>query len=161
MKAVKLLSEPYGEGAKLWHVSVPTRWSDQKDFLFLVAANDLDQAAKTGILEAKRCYDEEYVEGVSEDPYADCYDGNLLDTVVESTYLIGDCVPNEKKPRYAAEYTAPLRAGQTVWGFETTVEDLRAPDAAKHSICITANSKASAGKLAREIGYKVHDMCFI
>lgn len=58
-----------------------------------------------------------------------------------------------------AYYRAPLRPGHTVFGFSATVIDLRTGE--RMTVEVEANTKASAGKLLREYGYKVHDMCFI
>lgn len=58
-----------------------------------------------------------------------------------------------------AEYKAPLVAGKTVWGFSVEVIDLRTDE--RYYIDIEANSKASAGKKAKELGFVVCSMSFI
>lgn len=57
---------------------------------------------------------------------------------------------------YTATYKAPLGAGKTVYGFEVEVIDLRTD--VRSWICIDANTKASAGKKARLLGYSVCSM---
>nr|WP_172689315.1 hypothetical protein [Pseudomonas fluorescens] len=52
-----------------------------------------------------------------------------------------------------------MGAGKTVYGFEIEVIDLRTE--VRSWICIDANSKASAGKKARELGYSVCSMNFL
>lgn len=56
---------------------------------------------------------------------------------------------------YAARYTAP----NTTYRFEVEVIDLRTEK--RCHILIDANTKASAGKKARELGYKVGSMSFV
>nr|ARJ57921.1 hypothetical protein [Pseudomonas fluorescens] len=60
---------------------------------------------------------------------------------------------------YTATYKASMGAGKTVYGFEIEVIDLRTE--VRSWICIDANSKASAGKKARELGYSVCSMNFL
>jgi hypothetical protein len=60
---------------------------------------------------------------------------------------------------YDATYEAPLRSGHTVYGFEVNTIDRRTNQ--RQIVCVTANSKASAGKLLRELGYTINDMSFI
>jgi hypothetical protein len=75
-----------GAGCQLWHVSVPSRWSDAPGHLWLVRADDIEEAVTTALEQSRKLYmtgepDE------PEDPYADVE--NLEQTVADATYLIG------------------------------------------------------------------------
>lgn len=74
-----------GTGCQLWHVSVPSRWSDAPGHLWLVRADNIEMAVATAIEESRGLYYEG--QPPFEDPYADVED--LEETVAGATYLIG------------------------------------------------------------------------
>lgn len=74
-----------GTGSQLWHVSVPSRWSDAPEHLWLVRADNIETAVATAIEQSRQLYQEG--QPPFEDPYGDVED--LEEMVAEAAYLIG------------------------------------------------------------------------